>query len=88
VAYYFNKPMVVTNVGGLAEIVPDGKCGYVVEPRPEAIAHAIADFFSGNENRFREGIEEQKKLYSWERLTEALRSLARETKRKGVESRQ
>jgi D-inositol-3-phosphate glycosyltransferase len=79
VAYQFNKPMVVTNVGGLAEIVPDGKCGYVVTPDPEAIAGAITDFFSGNEKRFEEGLEQQKKLYTWERLTEALRSLARET---------
>jgi D-inositol-3-phosphate glycosyltransferase len=79
VAYQFDKPMVVTNVGGLAEIVPDGKCGYVVPTEPEAIAEAIADFFNGDEKRFQKGIEEQKKLYTWDRLTEALRSLARET---------
>ena len=79
VAYQFDKPMVVTNVGGLAEIVPDGKCGYVVPTEPEAIAEAITDFFNGDEKRFQKGIEEQKKLYTWDRLTEALRSLARET---------
>jgi D-inositol-3-phosphate glycosyltransferase len=79
VAYNFNKPMVVTDVGGLAEIVPDGKCGYVVAPEPEAIAKAISDFFSGDEERFRPGIEEQKKFYSWDKLTEALRTLARQT---------
>lgn len=79
VAYQFNKPMVVTDVGGLAEIVPDGKCGYVVAPEPGAIAKAINDFFSGDEERFRPGLEEQKKIYSWDRLTEALRTLARLT---------
>jgi D-inositol-3-phosphate glycosyltransferase len=79
VAYQFNKPMVVTNVGGLAEIVPHGKCGYVVTPEPEAIAEAITDFFSGDARRFEKGIEEQKKFYTWDRLTEALRTLARET---------
>ncbi|MBE0677129.1 MAG: glycosyltransferase [Bacteroidales bacterium] len=79
VAYQFNKPMVVTDVGGLAEIVPDGKCGYVVAPEPEAIAKAIIDFFSDDEERFRPGLEEQKKSYSWDRLTEALRTLARQT---------
>ena len=73
VAYYFNKPMVVTDVGGLAEIVPDGKSGYVVPPEPAAIANAIADFFNGDEERFSAGIEEQKKFYTWDRLTEALR---------------
>jgi glycosyltransferase involved in cell wall biosynthesis len=81
VAYFFNKPMVVTNVGGLAEIVPDGRCGYVVEPDPVAIANAICDFFNGREDRFTGGIEEQKKLYSWDRLTEAIRSLARDVQR-------
>jgi glycosyltransferase involved in cell wall biosynthesis len=82
VAYHFNKPMIVTNVGGLAEIVPHGKCGYVVAPEPGAIAEAIADFFrGGDEDRFRAGLEEQKKLYSWDRLTEALRVLTRETQR-------
>ena len=81
VAYHFNKPMVVTNVGGLAEIVPDGQCGYVVDPEPAAIAGAIKEFFSGDEERFRPGLEEQKKLYTWDKLTEALRTLARMTGR-------
>ncbi len=81
VAYHFNKPMVVTNVGGLAEIVPDGRCGYVVEPEPAAIAGAICDFFRGDEDRFTAGIESQKKEYSWDRLTEALRTLAREVQK-------
>lgn len=81
VAYHFNRPMVVTDVGGLAEIVPDGKCGYVVAPEPEAIAKAISDFFSGDEERFRPGLEEQKKSYTWDRLTEALRTLARQSGR-------
>ncbi|MFO7573572.1 MAG: glycosyltransferase, partial [Bacteroidales bacterium] len=81
VAYQFNKPMVVTDVGGLAEIVPDGKCGYVVAPEPEAIAKAIIDFFSADEERFRPGLEEQKKSYSWDKLTDALRTLARQTGR-------
>jgi glycosyltransferase involved in cell wall biosynthesis len=79
VAYHFNKPMVVTDVGGLAEIVPDGKCGYVVAPEPEAIAKAINDFFNDDEERFRPGLEEQKKSYSWDKLTDALRTLARQT---------
>lgn len=79
VAYHFNKPMVVTDVGGLAEIVPDGKCGYVVAPEPGAIATAISDFFSDDEERYRPGLEEQKKSYSWDRLTEALRTLVRQT---------
>ena len=82
VAYHFNKPMLVTDVGGLAEIVPDGKCGYVVAPEAGAIAGAIVDFFKGgDEERFMPGLLEQKKLYSWDKLTEALRVLVRETQR-------
>ncbi len=46
VAYHFEKPMVVTNVGGLAEVVPDGKVGFVAEPNPASIADAILKFFS------------------------------------------
>ena len=45
IAYHFEKPMVVTKVGGLPEIVTDGVSGYVVEPKPEAIAAAVRDFF-------------------------------------------
>src|SRR5690606_13449572 len=41
IAYHFGKPMIVTNVGGLPEIVPDGKVGYVVAPEPGEIAAAI-----------------------------------------------
>src|SRR5512133_3311305 len=82
VAYHFNKPMIVTDVGGLAEIVPDGKCGYVVPPEAPAIAEAIMKFFRGDENAFQPGIDEQKKLYSWDKLTDALRVLHRMTQRK------
>ena len=74
VAYHFCKPMVVTNVGGLPEIVPDGKCGYVVDPTPQSIAIAIADFYT-NRPDFSEGIASQKQQFSWSRLTAALLSL-------------
>ena len=74
--------MLVTDVGGLAEIVPDGNCGYVVAPDAGAIAGAIVDFFKGgDEERFMPGLLEQKKLYSWDKLTEALRVLVRDTQR-------
>ena len=82
VAYHFNKPMIVTDVGGLAEIVPDGRCGYVVPPDANAIAHAIVRYFSRDENQFSEGIREQKKLYSWDKLTESIRVLLRMTQKK------
>ena len=48
IAYHFEKPMLVTNVGGLDEIVPDGKVGYTVHPDVRSIADALVDFF-GNQ---------------------------------------
>jgi len=69
IAYHFEKPMLVTDVGGLAEIVPDGKVGYVTEPDSEAIASALADFCSNPDSeRFTEGIREEKLRYSWEKF--------------------
>ena len=74
IAYHFNKPMVVTRVGGLPEIVPDGKCGYLVDPTPSSIAIAIADFYA-NRPDFTEGILAQKQEFSWERFSKALLDL-------------
>lgn len=69
IAYHFEKPMLVTDVGGLAEIVPDGKVGYVTSPNAWAIAEALADFCSNpNSERFTKGIREEKLRYSWEKF--------------------
>jgi D-inositol-3-phosphate glycosyltransferase len=71
VAYHFEKPMVVTNVGGLPEIVPHGKAGYVVEPTPLSIAEALIDFYENKDiNAFDEGVIEQKKRFSWAAMTD------------------
>lgn len=77
IAYHFLKPMLVTRVGGLAEIVPDGKVGYSVEPNVEAIAAALQDFVthSDNDTRFQEGLIEEKKKYAWDKMTHAILSL-------------
>ncbi len=76
IAYHFNKPMLVTNVGGLKEMIPDGKVGYVVEPNSDEIAAAIAHFFNNNmEEQFVEGIKAEKKKYSWEILVQAFENL-------------
>lgn len=76
-AYHFEKPMLVTAVGGLPEIVAHGKAGYVVEVAPAAIADAIVDFFAnGRKAAFEEGVREEKKRFSWQRLREGLEKLA------------
>jgi len=65
IAYHFEKPMIVTNVGGLPEIVPDGKAGFVTEVDPTAIADAVLQFYSAPPGRFAPGIAEEKRRYSW-----------------------
>jgi glycosyltransferase involved in cell wall biosynthesis len=66
VAYHFEKPMIVTNVGGLPEIVPDGKVGFVTKVDKTAIADAILKFYKEDkEAAFSENLKEEKKKYSW-----------------------
>lgn len=70
VAYHFGTPMVVTNVGGLPEIVPDDKVGYVVDVDPAAIAKAIGEFYEQNKAaEFRANIAVEKERFSWSALT-------------------
>lgn len=77
IAYHFEKPMLVTDVGGLAEIVPDGRVGYVVRPDEHAIADALVDFFGNNrQNEFSEGILAEKKKYAWSNMTRSVRKAA------------
>ena len=69
IAYHFEKPMIVTNVGGLPEIVPDGKVGYVVDVDPIAIADAIQRFYVDNmEEEMIRNCKQEKKKYLWSTL--------------------
>ena len=69
IAYHFELPMIVTNVGGLPEIVKDGESGFVVEPDPTSIAGAILQFFKENKaETFIRGTAEWKKHFSWRNL--------------------
>jgi glycosyltransferase involved in cell wall biosynthesis len=78
VAYQLEKPMLVTNVGGLAEIVPHGKVGYVTEVDPKAVAEAIQDFYNNDRTaEFLPHIRTEKQKYSWEELNRATRDLVR-----------
>ena len=71
IAYHFERPMIVTHVGGLPEIVPDGKVGYVTACEPLAIAQALEKFYAGPQGRFQEALHEEKQRFSWEALAEA-----------------
>jgi len=79
IAYHFNKPMIITDVGGLAEFVPHGKVGYVVKPEIAEIASAILEFYnSGKEAEFIANAAVEKQKYSWGRMVEAINSVIRE----------
>lgn len=76
-AYHFEKPMVVTNVGGLPSLVPHEKSGLVCEPDPASIAQAITRFYQLGENYFIPHLRVEKQKYSWGQLTKAIISLAK-----------
>ena len=75
-AYHFEKPMIVTNVGGLAALVPDNKAGLVTAPEPQAIADAVMRYFELGENYFIPHLRTEKEKYSWKKMTEAIIKLA------------
>jgi glycosyltransferase involved in cell wall biosynthesis len=77
-SYAFGKPVVVGNVGGLPEAVEDGKTGYLVPPRsPEAIAHAITNFYQGRrESEMVMAIQKMQSRDSWLALTSTIEELA------------
>jgi glycosyltransferase involved in cell wall biosynthesis len=75
-AYHFEKPMMVTRVGALADYVPHGKVGLVMEPDPQHIADAIVEFLQSGEAHFAAGIREEKKKYLWTNLVRAITEMA------------
>ena len=76
VAFHFEKPMLVTNVGGLGEIVHHGEMGYAVEPNADAIADAILDYFNNHrQEAFTEYLRKEKNKYNWDKLTGAFLKL-------------
>jgi glycosyltransferase involved in cell wall biosynthesis len=77
VAYHFNKPVIVTNVGGLAEVVTNGRTGFIVPPQnPKAFADAVVKFYQEKcESGFALNIQKEKKQYGWDTFVERLESL-------------
>lgn len=71
VAYHFETPMIVSNVGGLPEIVPDKVAGFVVSPNPEDFANAIEKFYKSElKEQFVEGVKKEKAKYEWDYFVE------------------
>lgn len=77
IAYHFEIPMLVTQVGGLPEMVPHGKVGYVVAPDSSEIANALDQFFTSEDAVvFRQNLKEEKQKYTWDKLTEKIMRLS------------
>lgn len=78
IAYNFNKPVIATNVGGLAEVVIHKKTGYIVPPNdPHALAAAIEQFYTEDrETEFAANVRKEKNKYTWESLVDAIEKLA------------
>ena len=80
VAYHFGKPMLVTNVGGLPEIVAHQKAGYVCEPEAGSITEAILDFYDQNrKSSFEEFVIKEKERFAWHHFTKLFYELKTET---------
>jgi len=77
IAYHFEKPMLTTDVGGLSEMVPDGKVGFVVSPNVYKISEALFRFFNENkEEEFSANAANEKKRFSWDILLDRIESVA------------
>jgi glycosyltransferase involved in cell wall biosynthesis len=75
-AYHFEKPMIVTNVGGLPSLVPDDKVGLIAEPTPESIALKIIEYFQKGEAYFLLHLIEEKKKYTWSKMVHTIFNVA------------
>lgn len=76
ICYNFATPVIVTRVGGLAEIVPDGKVGYVCEPTKEGVRDAIERIYEGDRlQRFAEAMVEERRRFTWEAMCDKIEEL-------------
>ncbi len=79
IAYHFNTPMIVTDVGGLSELCPHEEVGYVVPCEADSIGEAIERFYRENKQReFESNIEQEKKQYAWNIMVDKILKLVEE----------
>ncbi|RYY70585.1 MAG: glycosyltransferase [Chitinophagaceae bacterium] len=76
-AYHFEIPMLVTNVGGLPAMVPHNVAGLVAEPNAPSIAEKIDEYFKKGSAYFMPGLLQEKKKYSWKIMTDRILYLAK-----------
>lgn len=77
-AYHFEIPMIVTNVGGLPSLVPDNIAGLIAEPNARSVAEKIEEFYNKGENHFLPGLKEEKKKYTWDKMVNSILDAARD----------
>ncbi|MDQ3141398.1 MAG: glycosyltransferase [Bacteroidota bacterium] len=75
-AYHFEKPMIVSNVGALPRLVPHNKVGLVCEPDPQSIANSIQEYFRIGEAHFLPYLRIEKQKLSWSNLVDQIMELA------------
>ncbi len=76
IAYHFERPMLVTNVGGLSEIIPNNKVGYVCDINVNHITESILDFFQNNrEEEFGENVKIEKKRFTWKSVINGIEEI-------------
>jgi len=77
VAYHFEVPVITTDVGGLAEVVPHEKAGLIVPPHDsKALANAIKRYFLEEmQDRLTKGVQDQKRQFGWDRLLDAIETV-------------
>ena len=81
IAYNFSLPMIVTRVGGLPEIVPDGRVGLVCEPTEESIAEALRELYAGEKLKtFKANFADERKRFSWAAMCDKLEEVFQQTK--------
>jgi glycosyltransferase involved in cell wall biosynthesis len=83
IGFHFEKPMLVTNVGGLGEIILDGKIGFVTQPDKKDIADALIRFFTSEDlaKNFEANLVEEKKKYTWSEMYQNIMKLFNQIKR-------
>jgi glycosyltransferase involved in cell wall biosynthesis len=79
IAYHFQTPMIITDVGGLSELVPHKRAGWVCQPHAAAIAESIEAIMKPSILAdIRQHLGELKKGFSWASMAQALQRVAQD----------
>ncbi|MDB5201250.1 MAG: glycosyltransferase [Ferruginibacter sp.] len=76
-AYHFDVPMIVTNVGGLPDMVPDQIAGLIAEPTAQSLAEKIREFHNTGAAHFLPGLQQEKLKYSWHNMVNGILEISR-----------